>query len=230
MQSKLQDSLKLVFGMIEEGINVRMPNRRFATEKLHHGIYRAVQYYGFTPEELLDLAPEIANAVDTRNSNSISDSAFRFLKGVREGQGIYSPLERNTRPSEGTLEWDIDRQMLYDLWEPLEVAGEHRAKSWRHKPFLVVLSKWMRLYEVQDLIDLCYALQDADDRGLINCKGYLSRLARDPGFGYKWHKVLPFTITWCMETGVWEGRPQLRLVNGKAPANKRQRYNGKRGP
>jgi hypothetical protein len=227
MQPKLQASLRLVFGMIEEGINVRIPNRRFAVEKLHHGIYRAVQYYGFSPEELLDLAPEIAGAVDTRNSNTISDSAFRFLKGHREGQGCFSPQERNTQPTEGTLEWNIDRQQLYELWAPLMVSAEHIRLSWRYKPFLVVLTKWMKLYETQDLIDLCSALLDADDQGLILAKGYLWRLARDPGFGYKWDKVLPHTIAWCQSEGVWEGKPQLRMVGGrkkktaKRPGNNR---------
>jgi len=225
MNVETRETMELVFGMIEEGINLRQGGRRWSVTKMHHGIYRAIQFWGYTPGELLDLAPEIARAVDVQSSNTVSDSAYRFLKGQREGQGCFSPLERHTQPTAGTLEWEIDQEMLYDIWSPMMVDDELPSKN---KHFLMILAEWMRLYDTQDLIDLASALLDAEARGLILAQGHLQRVAMSSGFGYKWHKVLPLIIDWARQEGLWEGKTKLKLIHDKKKKSttKRARHHG----
>ena len=197
-----------IFGIIEEGIKLRRPGN-FTVQKLHNGLFRAVQYWGYTPDEMLDLSLDIAGAVDVTSSNTIGDSAFAYLRGLRHQQGHYSPQERYTRPTEGTTEWEVDQDMLYEIYAPWMVT---RHFSYRNAPLLDVIAKWLGMATTQDLIDICNGILVAHERGYVNKRMYLWNLARRPEFRYHWDEVLIDTIRMLKANHCWEGRdaPDIR--------------------
>jgi hypothetical protein len=206
-----------VFGIIEEGIALRMAPRRFAVQKLHNGILRAVQYYGYTADEILPLAPEISMAVDISHSNSIGDSAFTFLEGLRHLQGRYSPRERYESPEPDTLEWTLDRDMIYELYAPWMVQRRFNYKDPR---LCRAIAEWLSISTTQDLIDIGTGIIDADEKGYISKRLYLWNLASKPEFGYKWRKVLPWVVNMLKACGAWEGRDEPRLRTKKTRSKK----------
>lgn len=201
-----------VFGIIEEGIALRMAPRRFAIQKLHNGILRAARYYGYTADEVLPLATRISMAVDIRHSNSIGDSAFTFLRGLRHSSGHYSPRERYESPEPDTLEWTIDRDMIYELFAPFMVRKHYNYKDPR---LCMAIAAWMSISTTQDLLDIGTGILDADDRGYITKREYLWNLASRPEFSYKWRKVLPWVVDMLKACGCWEGRDEPQLTKPK---------------
>ena len=201
-----------IFPMIEEGVALRMSPRRFAVQKLHNGILRAARYYDFTPQEILTLAPAIGARVDITSSNTIGDSAFDFLEGVRHRQGHYSPQERYERPVPESIEWTIDRDMIYHTFAPWMVE---RHFSYKDPRLCRAIADWMSMSTTQDLIDIGTGIADADDRRRVDGYLWLWRLAGRSEFGYKWHRVLPYVVNKLRAWDCWEGRDEPEFKRAK---------------
>ncbi len=79
------DKYKSVFGIIEEGIILRMDGRRWNYARLHRSLAQAAEDFKIPPDEFLDMALTISDCVDLQDTKSIADSAYTIARMVSGG-------------------------------------------------------------------------------------------------------------------------------------------------